>query len=351
MIVEMNIISQEQLSQSVWDAALTRNPHANLLQSWAWGEFQSQIGNPVWRFAVTQNEDIVLQVQVIKQTLGFSQSILYAPRADLINKQLPAQELNQALKLLLKEVVELAMREKCILFRIDPPTLATDVSSAGLYRSLKFVTNAKKNIQPKYVQLLDLKSDLAGTLASAKSKTRYNANLGQRNLDDKKIELHTTAQPETITAFLSLLRKTGANQGFTPHSSRYLKTQIETLTRSDVAELLTVSTTDNPPSWLAGIFVAYFNQTATYVHGASSKTSSNLMGSYLLHATAINHSIAKGMNHYELGGVNPNPNHPWSGITRFKQGFGGKMIEYIGTMELPIQPFKYKIYRLMNLFR
>ncbi len=53
------------------------------------------------------------------------------------------------------------------------------------------------------------------------------------------------------------------------------------------------------------------------------------------------------------GSLSPNYNqkHPWSGFTRFKEGYGGKYIEFVGSYDLIIKPFAYNIYNLAFYLR
>jgi lipid II:glycine glycyltransferase (peptidoglycan interpeptide bridge formation enzyme) len=41
---------------------------------------------------------------------------------------------------------------------------------------------------------------------------------------------------------------------------------------------------------------------------------------------------------------NYNDHHPWAGFTRFKEGYGGKFVEMVGSYDLVINPFIYQLY-------
>ena len=71
-----------------------------------------------------------------------------------------------------------------------------------------------------------------------------------------------------------------------------------------------------------------------------------------MHWTAIQQAKEKGCSFYNLGGINHNNKRSsWAGITHFKDGFGGQVKEYIGTLELPLNQAWFKAYKLINLFR
>jgi lipid II:glycine glycyltransferase (peptidoglycan interpeptide bridge formation enzyme) len=43
--------------------------------------------------------------------------------------------------------------------------------------------------------------------------------------------------------------------------------------------------------------------------------------------------------------------HPWVGITRFKEGFGGERKSYIGQYELPVSRLWYRLFGVVKRFR
>ncbi|MBI2624025.1 peptidoglycan bridge formation glycyltransferase FemA/FemB family protein [Candidatus Parcubacteria bacterium] len=41
----------------------------------------------------------------------------------------------------------------------------------------------------------------------------------------------------------------------------------------------------------------------------------------------------------------------WAGFTQFKQGFGGRVVEYVGTWDLPLRSTWYRLYQLARYAR
>lgn len=342
----MRLLAETELDQKSWDAALINHPEGHFLQSWAWGDFQKSLGNQIWRIAVEENGEITLQLLVIKQSLGFGQFILYSPRGSLGRRNLSALEAQSAAGLVLDQVRRVSTQEDCIFFRIDPPTPDTDFATLAWYRQLGFAPNPSKPIQPKHNQVLDLSEGADKAIAKSKSKTRYNISVAKRH----DLVVESSATEDSIRAFLSLHSQTASRQGFTPHSERYLEKQLRFMIGAGAADLVTVWLPDNRTP-LSSIFIVYFGQVATYLHGASSHENRNMMAPYLAHDFAIHLAVDRGMTSYDMGGVQPDPNHRWSGITRFKQGFGGQTISYAGTLELALVGWKYRLYRLISKFR
>jgi lipid II:glycine glycyltransferase (peptidoglycan interpeptide bridge formation enzyme) len=99
---------------------------------------------------------------------------------------------------------------------------------------------------------------------------------------------------------------------------------------------------------IAGNIVAFFGDTVTYMHGASSNEFRNLMAPYALQWHCIKLAKQSGYKYYDFYGISDDK---WPGVTRFKRGFGGKELEYPGTWDAVFDGVKYKIYGLLRKIR
>lgn len=104
---------------------------------------------------------------------------------------------------------------------------------------------------------------------------------------------------------------------------------------------------------LAAAIAAYFGDTATYLHGASAYEHRALMGPYTLHWEIMRDAKKRGYKFYDFWGIQSSSQssvhsvqHDWSGMTRFKMGFGGQVVDYPGAFDLPLNRLWYTIYRL-----
>ena len=50
-------------------------------------------------------------------------------------------------------------------------------------------------------------------------------------------------------------------------------------------------------------------------------------------------------------GPNPNPKDPWYGFNKFKEGYSGKLVEYVGSYDLIINKKLYFLFKLANNLR
>lgn len=338
----MKLLVNTGLDRQSWDQFILQHPEGNLLQSWAWGDFQGSLGHPIWRFRVVDEKDeTISQLLAIKLALGFGKFILYTPREILINRSAPAHTQHQAMELIVNKIKELGKTEGLILWRTDPPLRAADTAALSIYKAFGFA-KSKKEVQPRVNWVVKIDAKLNNLLASMKPKTRYNIRLAER----KGIRVIVSKNPDDIRIFNQLNRETAARDKFVPYPDSYYKKQLENLGRAGELELI-IAYFENTP--VAAILVSFFGPRATYLHGASSSEHREKMANHAVQWQAFAEAQKMGCATYDLGGIDLNDEHPgWAGITRFKQGFGGGAVEYVGTLELPLSPFWYRLYKLLR---
>ena len=93
----------------------------------------------------------------------------------------------------------------------------------------------------------------------------------------------------------------------------------------------------------AGLILFIFGQRAWYMYGASTGRCRQLMPNHLLQWAAISHAKARGCTHYDMWGapdVFAESDGMW-GVYRFKQGFGGQVVQGLGAFDYPVRPALY----------
>lgn len=336
----MELHINQNVDAKSWDYFVLQHPDGNLLQSWQWGEFQKSCGHKIWRLAVSDNSQPIAQLQVIKLPLRFGQNIFYAPRAILLNKHLPAHQQHQAMILLINYLKKIALNEKAILFRTDPPISRDNTSVLSIYKSLGFLLSPKST-QPKTNLWLDISTRATNILMQMKAKTRYNIRLAEK----KGIVIRETTDPKDIAIFNQLAQETASRDRFIPHPDNYYQQQLVTLGTKHLLSLFIAYDGERP---LATALVSFFGSVATYFHGASSNVNREKQAPYALHWKIIQAAKTRDCAIYDLGGINLSPRHTWAGITRFKLGFGGNIVEYVGNLELPLNNAWFKLYHLLT---
>ena len=92
----------------------------------------------------------------------------------------------------------------------------------------------------------------------------------------------------------------------------------------------------------------YYGETATYLHGASGSFHRDVMAPYILHWRIMQDAKQHGFKKYDLWGIDE---ERWPGVTRFKTGFGGTVVEYPKSIDIVFRPMWYKAYRIIKKMR
>lgn len=235
--------------------------------------------------------------------------------------------------------------EKSWFVRLEP---ADHNSYENLIQNKKFQIKKSVSIQPKQTIFLELDKPAETLLAEMKSKHRYNIRLAEKH--GVEVSLYTTNLMEQFPRFWKLLKETADRHTFRTHQEEYYKTMITSLESEGMIRL---GFAHKDGEDLATILVITHEQTATYLHGASTQAHKELMAPYLLHWRMISELQQHNFRFYDFWGTNaqrneegwePIPNHPSFGTTRFKLGFGGSIREYPGCFDLVLQPVWYTLY-------
>jgi len=350
--MQFQIFQDNQKGQ--WNDFIKANAlDGGLLQSWQWGDFKKSLGHQVWRVGLVDQGQILIASQLIRhKKLAFN--FLYSPRGLVISKEVMRQmKIKEVLGQFLIEIKDLAKKQKAIFLRVDPawprtsPRLLPDPGrgKSGDVLPEKFLTEAgfksiENLIQPIHTLILDLTKNSEELLAQTHHKTRYNIGLAERK------GLTVKADHNQLDVFYNLLSKTKERQAIGIHSKKYYQKMTEVLAPE---KMLNIFTAEFQGKNLAAILVAYFNQTAYYLHGGSDPAFRQLMAPHLLQWTAIQEAQKNGYKFYDFWGVAPDVvkikrEENWRGITRFKRGFApaAPIVEYAGLFELAYRPRLYK---------
>lgn len=102
--------------------------------------------------------------------------------------------------------------------------------------------------------------------------------------------------------------------------------------------------------YLSGAVYLYYGDKGWYLYGASSNDFRDTMPNFTMQWAMIKDSIDLGLDVYDFRGVSGdlNPENPLYGLYKFKKGFSGDFVEFIGEFELVLNPFKHKLFK--NVF-
>ncbi len=322
--------------QSIHSVELSRlSPGSNILQSSYWGSLKSEFGWKPYSFEFNGKALLVL----VRKVFG-KYSIAYIPHGPaLSNEDQTGSELKK-IGLKLKKYLPAG----CFALRFDLPSGLCQADPV-LFSMGPELTKASSDIQPPDTVIISLRENEEDILARMKSKTRYNIRLSFR-----KGVVVEKAGVETLNEWYQLYKETALRDKITIHSEEYYRKIFELSGKETVSAsspLLVLFKAVYDDQILAGIIVAVYGNRATYLYGASSNENRNLMPAYALQWEAIKYAKENGCTEYDLFGIPPvnDPDHPMSGLYRFKTGFGGDILHRPGCWDLPLKPVVYQVYR------
>src|SRR6266550_4539479 len=102
---------------------------------------------------------------------------------------------------------------------------------------------------------------------------------------------------------------------------------------------------------LAGIFVGLMAKQAVYLYGASSNEQRQLMPNYLLQWEAIRWAKQAGAVTYDFWGIpeTDEQSEAMAGVYRFKSGWGGRIVRFLGNYECLYHPLTMRFVRKVLL--
>jgi len=340
---------EEGLTPQRWDAFVAAHPQAHLLQTWPWGELKAAFGWEALRIAVEEGGRILAGAQVLLRPLPLLPHlrVAYVPKGPLVDWR------DHRLSETLLDALHSSVKARGALFlKIEPDLLDSPEWAQRLTR-FGFRPSAW-TIQPRSTIVLDLEAEPEEILARMKPKTRYNIRLSAR----KGVVVREGTESD-LAQFYRLMEVTSRRDGFPIHSQEYYLKAFRLFSARGQAGFFLAFYGDKV---LAGLMAFALADRAWYFYGASSNEERHRMPNYALQWAAILWARERGCRIYDLWGIPDEvgqaprryENDPvegkgglW-GVYRFKRGFGGKVVRYVGAYDYVYNPL---LYRLLSLAR
>ncbi|MEK7597394.1 MAG: peptidoglycan bridge formation glycyltransferase FemA/FemB family protein [Patescibacteria group bacterium] len=309
------------------------------LQTWEWGEARKKTGVEILRIGEFKKVGTIheLSVQNVFQ-LTFHKipktnyKIGYLPRSVFPSKDI------------LNFLSNYCKKNKIIFIKIEPYVEKSVIRNPQFVNPL--IIKSKHPLFPTWTQILDLSKSEDELLKSFHSKTRYNIRLAEK----KGVVIKEMSNDKGFEIFSKLYFDTCKRQKYFGHTPEYHQIIWNNL-KKDFAHILIAFYNDVP---LAAYELFYFKNILYYPYGGTSLEYRNLMASNLLMWGAIKLGKKLGATKFDMwGSLGPNydATDPWSGFTRFKEGYGTKFTEFVGSYDLVINPMIYKIYNIIYKLR
>ena len=321
-----------RLTPDIWDSLIARDPRGHLLQTWAWGELKGAFGWRPVRLAVERDGTLVAGAQVLYRRAG-PFTIGYIPKGPAL-----AEADEEAVDALWTALHSESRRRHALLLKVEPEWRDDEPACHDMLREQGLSPSAV-TVQPRRTIVVDLRADEETLLARMKAKWRYNVRLSERK--------GIVVRPAGIAGlddFYRLMRVTGERDAFGIHSKEYYRRALELFAPHDRVQLFLAEYHGTP---VAGLMAFAFNGQAWYFYGASDNAHRERMPNHALQWRAMLWAKAKGCTQYDLWGipdVDQDPETaPLAGVQRFKEGFGGQVVRYVGAYDYGYHPHLYRL--------
>lgn len=328
--MEIKKIDNQLKNAAIWEKK-TNHP----LQSWYFGEARKELGIDVLRLGEFKKDSLINIFQISLHPLIKGYKIGYLPRSVFPDSKI------------LNYLYQWGRKNKIVFIKIEPYEEQINFSFLTQRISNTFtLLKSSHPLFPNWTQIVDLQKSEEELFKNLHYKTRYNIRLAKkRNVMIKQMD-----NDQGFEIFIRLYFETCQRQKYHGHNYRYHRTIWKNFQKK-IAHILVAFYQKLP---LAAYQLWLYKNRLYYVYGGSSDQYRNLMASNLLMWEAIRFGKFKRAKVFDLwGSLPPNYswNNPWAGFTRFKQGYGGKFVQLIGSYDLIINPFLYSLYSFVYPLR
>ncbi len=309
--------------RALWLKTLEKHPEANFLQSPEYGRVNEILGEKVVIEDFGGRGYALMIVRNAKR--GRYLEIPCGPLMDFDN-------LKERIKVF-DRITEVAEREKCVFVRMRPQLLATPenlemLSEMGLKKS-------PMHLAAEHTVMINLEASEEALLVGMRRQTRYEV----RRADKLGIEVLSGNSEELFREFHEVQTETARRQNFVPPSLEVLLAEREAF-RNKIK--IYVARTAEGEKIAYGLIIRDGLE-ADYYEAASTELNRKLPGAYALLWRVMRDLKAEGYARFNLWGIAPagQTHHRYAGVTTFKTGFGGKIVEFVPAHDLVISKVGY----------
>lgn len=319
-----------------WDGWLQGAPGGgHIFQSHAWGEFKRRSGWRPVRVVLERDGEMAGVGQFLAyNTLPVPGALWYCTKGPLLH-----WDDEEAVRAFFEGASAIARSRGAHTVKIEPEVPEDRKDVKDLLYGIGF-RKARYDLNQKTTLVVDLSPPEEELLARMKKTTRY----GVRRSGREGVEV---AEPEDFEegfeTFHGLMKATAERKegNFLRRPRGYLYEVTRAMRDAGQGHLFFATHEGTP---LATMYVFTFGRKYWYIYGASSDEKRNLQPNYRLQWEVMRWAKQHGMTYYDMVGVprpeNLNEDDPLWGVYKFKEGFGGEIVDSIGCFDLPVAPLR-----------
>lgn len=306
-----------------WKKIVQAHPEANFLQSPGYKKVNEILGEKVLEF---EFEDGGYALGIVRDAKrGRYLEMPCGPLIDFKKKRVVSK--------VFSEIREAAKLEKCVFVRVRPQLPATDdnlrmLAELGLKKS-------PMHLAAEHTVMIDLGRSEEEMLSAMRRQTRYEV----RRAEKMGIRVSRENSEEIFREFHKVQVTTARRQGFVPPNLKVLLAEREAFGENI---WVYVARTEEGKAIAYGLVIADGLE-GDYYEAASTELNRKMPGAYAVIWQAMRDLKKAGYQRFNLWGIAPagQPHHRYAGVTTFKTGFGGEIVEYVPAHDLVISKVGY----------
>lgn len=318
--------------QEIWRKTRVNYPEANFLQSPTWLHANELMGD---RAVAIETSTETWCVGIVKNARRGR--YLEIPGGPLMDWQTQGEEM-------LRKIWQVAVEERCVFVRIRPQLRKT-AENVQLMENLG-LKKAPMHLHAEHTVMIDLNKTEEQLLAEMRKQTRYEVRRAER----LGIKVWKGNSEQLFKEFHEVQLETARRQNFVPPSLAVLLAEREAFGKN--AQIYVADSQDGERICYGLMLID--GDEAEYFEAASTSLGRTLPGAYGMLWRAMRDFREQGLQRFNLWGIAPEgvKNHRYAGVTVFKKGFGGAVVEFVPAQDLVIKPLRYRFdYLVENLRR
>lgn len=301
-------------------------------QTEMYGRWRTAYESPPLLTVFEKAGEVVGFAQWVRVFHPFGVSALYAPHGVVWKEAVESiEEVAKALR-------KFGEKESVSYIRIDVRgdiDTTVDLSQTSLQGVSPFLRFSY--MQPRREQHLSLIGGYESVFAGMKKRTWRGIKASQR------LGMDIQNGRECIFDCIECIEKTARRKGFNSHSRKYYESLFETLNDN---ELFMLCGYKEGVCVACGCFVVYNKETLFLLGGSDDIYGAD--ASYGIQHIAIQEAIQRGCTVYNFGGVSFQDGDSLSGVSFFKNGFGGTVMDVADPYDVIVRPLKHKLYIILK---
>lgn len=322
----------------LWDEFLKYNSRGHYSQYSSWLQSYKAYGFDFQLLLLVEHNRIIAGCGLVIPKVAFFKFVI-VPVGPIIS------EFNEdKIELLLQKIHEFALKSRACYLQINVPCLADDLQSSYSFSSIKadsFYFTGLDGTKFKYVISVD--GFRFVDLSDKNPEKNYSSNT-KRNIKkslDGNLEFRLAQTDQEIEIAYNCIANNAVSQGYSVRSYADFKSTIKQLIDNDEA-VFAVCISDNKV--VGSLFLLESGGRYNYISGGTDRNYNNYKIGHFLHHKIIELSIQKNYKVYDIS-VGGN-----AGVVRFKEGFGGKHLRFIGTKYWILRPSLFKIFLFFDAY-